>query len=473
MISFAHQALTHLASAQAASDSIRAYITPAMLTISGLATLVCTFFIVVGGIRYMTSSGNPEKLFQAKTVLKNALIGLVIVLAAASLTGILHSAYSSSNNTANSKMPEIQVIEPIEKDDSTSGVITNAIIGIFRSVIKFVATPFLKTIDYFTSSTPLMAENQQVFNIWLATVALADVLFILVVALLGFHIMSFQSLGFEEMDIRQLLPQLALGFLLINTSIFAVDAVIGLSNAMIRALNSAFAGADIWQSLIAVTEKANGIGLAGLLIMVAFLILVIMLIVYYLGRLITLYVGAILSPLIVLLWLLPAFKDFAITALKTYLAAIFVLFVHVIIILLAAAIFVGVRNDTSAQPNSYIALLTGIATILALLKAQGFMQELSYASSTPKAARELSNQFIRGYSSIKNSAKTAQTSATKAVNVAKSSPTSKRSNNTNTNTNHNNTNILKSTTRQVEPKPSDKPPLRTGESKPAERINKS
>lgn len=111
MISFAHQALTHLASAQAASDSIRAYITPAMLTISGLATLVCTFFIVVGGIRYMTSSGNPEKLFQAKTVLKNALIGLVIVLAAASLTGILHSAYSSSNSTANSKMPYIHLLK--------------------------------------------------------------------------------------------------------------------------------------------------------------------------------------------------------------------------------------------------------------------------------------------------------------------------------------------------------------------------
>lgn len=459
MLSFAHQALTHFASAQAASDTMRAYITPAMVTICSLATLVCAFFIVIGGIRYITSSGNPEKLFQAKLVLKNALIGLVLVLAAATLTSILHHAYSSSNGVSNKNMPEIQVIEPLEKDDSTSGVITGAIIGIFRGIIKFVATPFMKTIDYFTSSTPLMAENPQVFNIWLATVAMADILFVLVVALLGFHIMSFQSLGFEEMDIRQLLPQLALGFLLINTSIFAIDAVIGLSNAMIRALNSAFQGADIWQSLIAVTEKASGIGLAGLLIMTAFLILVIMLIVYYLGRLIVLYVGAILSPLIILLWLLPAFKDFAVTALKTYLTAIFVLFVHVIILLLATAIFVGVRNDATAQPNSYIALLTGIATILALLKAQGFMQELSYASSTPKAARELSNQFVRGYSSIRHSAKTAQSGATKVVNVVKNSSRHK-------------TNNIKHTTHTADQNQGAKPKLKTGETKPAERITK-
>lgn len=459
MLSFAHQALTHIASAQAASDTMRAYITSAMATICSLATLVCAFFIVIGGIRYMTSSGNPEKLFQAKLFLKNALIGLILVLAAATLTSILHHAYSSSSGASNKKMPEIQVIEPIEKDDSTSGVITSAIIGIFRGIIKFVATPFMKTIDYFTSSTPLMAENPQVFNIWLATVAMADILFVLVVALLGFHIMSFQSLGFEEMDIRQLLPQLAVGFLLINTSIFAIDAVIGLSNAMIRALNNAFQGADIWQSLIAVTEKASGIGLAGLLIMTAFLILVIMLIVYYLGRLIVLYVGAILSPLIILLWLLPAFKDFAVTALKTYLTAIFVLFVHVIILLLATVIFVGVRNDATAQPNSYIALLTGIATILALLKAQGFMQELSYASSTPKAARELSNQFVRGYSSIKHSAKATQTGATKVVNVVKNSSSHK-------------TNTTKHTTHTAEQNHGAKPKLKTGETKPAERVSK-
>ena len=36
-----------------------------------------------------------------------------------------------------------------------------------------------------------------------------------------------------------------------------------------------------------------------------------MLLVYYVGRIIILFIGAALSPLVVLLWLLPGFRDFA------------------------------------------------------------------------------------------------------------------------------------------------------------------
>jgi hypothetical protein len=131
--------------------------------------------------------------------------------------------------------------------------------------------------------------------------------------------------------------------------------------------------------------------------MIAFLVLNVMLLVYYVGRLITLYIGAILAPLVLLLWLLPAFKDFAITALKTYLATIFVLFVHVVILLLAASIFTGIlKGDDSGQPSNLMALIVGMATLIALLKTQGAMQELSYAASTPRAAREMAGSFMRG-----------------------------------------------------------------------------
>ena len=458
MLSYAHQALTHLASAQTASDAMRSYVTPAMVTLVSIATLVCTFFLVVGGIRYMTSSGNPEQLFQAKKILKNAVIGLVLVVSASALTGILSHAYSSSSTSSKDGVPNMQIMEPEEKEEDLGGVITGAIIGIFRKIIQTIGTPFISAINYFTKSTPLMAENPQVFNIWLSVVALANVLFIVVVALLGFHVMSFQALGFEEMDIKQLLPQLAAVFLLINTSIFAIDAVIGLSNVMINAIQSSFSGSDIWKSLMAITDKSYGVGLAGLLVMAAFLILVVMLLVYYLGRLITLYIGAVLSPLVVLLWLLPAFKDFAMTALKTYVTTIFVLFVHVIILLLAASVFTGVLNgDAGAQPNSYMAMLVGIATVLALLKTQGFMKELSYAASTPRAARELSNQFVRGFSSMKNNVASVRgggktyekSSSSKTVQTASSN--SKQTN----------------TKAQSASKP-----LKTGETKVAERINK-
>ncbi len=419
MLTDAHLALTNLASAQTASEAMRAYVTPTMVTLISLATLACTIFIIVGGIRYMTSSGNPEQMFQAKRLIKNALIGLVLVMSASVLTGILNNAYSENKSADSTGVPSLGIIEQEEKEEDLGGVITGAIIGVFRKIIQTIGTPFIKAIDYFTSATPLMADNPQVFNVWLSVLAIANVMFIVVVALLGFHVMSFQSLGFEEMDLRQFLPQLAGVFLLMNSSIFVIDAVIGMSNAMITAIQSSFSTGDIWNSLISITDKAYGVGLAGLLIMGAFLILVVMLLVYYLGRLIALYVGAVLSPLIALLWLLPAFKDFSITAIKTYLTTVFVLFVHVIILLLASSIFTSVLNDgANAQPNAYMGLLAGIATVLALLKTQGAMRELSFAASTPRAARELSNQFVRGFSSVKRSV---ASGTSRTVNNTKSS----------------------------------------------------
>jgi len=124
-----------------------------------------------------------------------------------------------------------------------------------------------------------------------------------------------------------------------------------------------------------------------------------MLLVYYVLRLVGLYLGAILAPIVVLLWLLPAFKDFAITALKTYLVAVFVLFVHVVILLLAASIFVGINEGGAAdQPNTLMALIVGLATVVALLKAQTMMNQLVSAASAPKAARELGSSFMRGVS---------------------------------------------------------------------------
>jgi hypothetical protein len=460
MQSFALQALTHLASAQGAADTMRSYVTPVMVTLVSIATLASTFFLVVGGIRYMTSSGNPEQLFQAKKILKNALIGLVLVISASALTGILSRAYSNPTSTTSKGIPNMQIMEPEQKEEDLGGVITGAIIGVFRKIIQTIGTPFISAINYFTKSTPLMAENPQVFNVWLVVVALTNVLFIVVVALLGFHVMSFQTLGFEEMDIKQMIPQLIAVFLLINSSIFAIDAVIGVSNAMISAIQSSFNGSDIWKSLIGITDKAYGVGLAGLLIMAVFLILVVMLLVYYLGRLITLYIGAVLSPLVVLLWLLPAFKDFAMTALKTYMTTIFVLFVHVIILLLAASVFTGVLNgDAGAQPNSYMALLVGIATVLALLKTQGFMKELSYAASTPRAARELGNQFMRGFSSVKNNV----TSVSGASKLLQKNMSSKAV--------HSSSGAGSKQASKPKLQPEMKP-LKTGETKVAERVKK-
>lgn len=59
--------------------------------VAGLAGLVATGFFVVGGFTYITSSGNPEKLDQAKRTLFYSAIGLAIVIAAFVISNIVTS----------------------------------------------------------------------------------------------------------------------------------------------------------------------------------------------------------------------------------------------------------------------------------------------------------------------------------------------------------------------------------------------
>lgn len=417
--------LTLFANASAASGVMQTFITPVMATLCTIASLVCVFFLINGGLQYMSSSGKPERLEGAKRTIRNALLGLVIVLAAATLTAILSHAYGSGGAAPTEKLPNLQAIEPSKPDGGLVQALIDGVIGFLRNIIESIGQPFVGALAYFVNSTPLMAENSSVFNLWLAVLAIADALFVVVVALLGFHVMSATTFGFEEIEIKSFLPQLALIFLLMNTSIFAIDAVISLSNGMINALQSGFVSTDIWGVLTEMTKKSNDLGVAGLLMMLAFIVLTLMLLIYYVARILALYIGAILAPMVLLVWLIPTFKDFSIAALKTYLVTIFVLFVHAVIWLLAASIFTGVlTGDNSGQPNTLMALLVGMATILTLLKTQNAMKEFTYAASVPRAAREISSQLVRSVSSIHKAGRGAARGYSKAydkVTGAKSS----------------------------------------------------
>lgn len=405
---------TRMADVSAASQSIKGYLGPIMVMLGGLAAVVCAFFLVTGGIHYMTSAGKPDKLEHAKKVIKNALIGLVVVVAAATLTAILFNAYQNTGGNGTQALPALAQIQPADTSPGLVDVLIKAITGLFQYIIESAAKPFIAALEYFTQATPLMAVNNSVFNMWLAVVGIADALFVLVVALLGFHIMSFAALGLDEIEFKHMLPQLAATFLFINTSIFVIDMVIGLSNALINAINAAFPGQSVWVALSEVTSLSVEMGLVSLLIMVAFMILAVILMVYYVTRLVTLYIGAVLSPLVILLWLLPGFKDFVATAVKTYVVTIFVLFVHVVILLLAASIFGGmVAGSPDQSLNPLMATVVGCATLVALLKTQGLMNQLSYVSMGPKAMRKLGSQFMTSVSYMTTKVKTAKASTAK------------------------------------------------------------
>ena len=133
--------------------------------------------------------------------------------------------------------------------------------------------------------------------------------------------------------------------------------------------------------------------------MLVFIIFSFILLIYYVGRIVTLFIGAVLSPLVLLLWLVPGFKDFSETAIKTYLTTIFVLFIHVVILALAASLFVGMSAVSGSDvPNVLMSMAVGLATVIALLKTQGLMMQFSYVSLGARSTRQLGTQFMNGVS---------------------------------------------------------------------------
>lgn len=403
--------------ASVAAQAMQQFIGPLMLMLAGIASLVCIFFLIVGGINYTASAGKPDQLEHAKRVIKNAIVGLVIVIAAGTLTSILSHAYSTPNTAGLQNVPSLTTIPAEDSGGGIVDVLIKAIIGLFKHIIEAAANPFIKALDFFTKSTPLMADNSAVFGLWLTTVAITDALFVLILGLLGFHVMSAATFGIEEIDFKKMLPQIGLTFLLINSSIFLIDMVISISNAMISALTSAFGSTTVWNTLSDIAGNAGGMGLVALMIMVVFLILSVMLLVYYVMRLVILYLGAVLAPFIALLYLLPGFRDFASTALKTYITTIFVLFVHVIILLLAASTFDGLKVVNQNATDTLMATVIGVATLVTLLKTQGLMTQWSYVSVGPRAMRKMGGQFMNGvhYSSSKiRTVRAAATRQTKA-----------------------------------------------------------
>lgn len=425
--------MTFFADASGAVTAMREYVWPTMKVLASLAAIASVFFIVNAGYLYMTSSGKPEKLEQAKHVLKNALLGLIIIIAAVTLTSILTNAYGTPQGTGNTALPTLEAIPASNVDNGLVDILIKAVTGFLNNIIQAIASPFLGALDYFTKSTPLMAQNPSVFNFWLAMVGIADVLLIIVIALIGFHVMSASTFGFEEIEFKHLLPRIGLIFLLMNTSIFFIDGIIALSNALIGAVGKISGTSSVWATLTEVVKQSGGQGLAALLMMVTFLIFSVILLVYYVGRLVVLFIGAVLSPIVAMIWLIPGFRDFAETAFKTYFITVFVLFVHVVILQLSASLFTGMAKSSGNDfPDTLMAMVLGLATILVLLKTQGVMMQFSYVSMGARNMRKLGGQFMNGVSYLSGQTRTVMGKSSSAAKsgsakIANSSSSSRSS----------------------------------------------
>ncbi|MCL5411926.1 MAG: hypothetical protein M1150_04315 [Patescibacteria group bacterium] len=380
--------------ANAASGDIKSYATETLSLIVLISSLASVLFLIRGGYLYVTSAGNPEAIASAKKTIRNALLGLALVLAAT----VIQSIFSNALNTSSTATPTNQFsLSPIQPADTTGGltkVLIDAIAGFLQNIIESATKPLVDGVIGFLTTTPSVASNSVIFNFWLVTLGIADSLFVLVLALLGLQLMSADTFGFQELEFKQILPRVGLAFLGANISIFLIDRIISLNNALIKTVLDATGGIEKAWVLNAFdpTSLASGAtSLITLVFMILFVILVIVLMLFYISRMILIALGAALSPLLFLIWAIPKTADLAEIAVRGYLVTIFSIFIHVVIIQLASA-FLTIPGQSGT--NSVISILVSIGLFFTLLKTPSLMMQMVFYTSKNGAVKKIGGQIL-------------------------------------------------------------------------------
>jgi hypothetical protein len=359
-----------------------------------IASLVSVFFLIKGGYSYITSTGKPDAIEHAKKTIRNALIGLILVIAAGFISQLLNNALIAPGSSTNASPLKLQPITPVNPPGGLTQVLLDAINGFIQTIVQSATKPLVDGIISLLATTPSVTSNSVIFNFWLTILGITDALYVLLIALLGFQFMSASSFGFEEIEFKHILPKIALSFLGANSSIFLIDWVISLCNTMVNALLATTGGLDRAWILNAgdYLKIINGNAeIITLLFMFILVILAALLVLFYIMRLIVIALGAVLSPLIFLLWAMPKLSDFAEISAKTYLVTIFTVFIHVVIIQLASA-FLALPGQVGT--NSLISVLVGIGLLLTLLKTPSFMYQLMFYNTGRGMVRKMGGQLM-------------------------------------------------------------------------------
>lgn len=394
--------LTTPAYAVSTPQEITSYTSGTLQLITAIALAASVFFLIKGGYLYISSSGNPEGLENAKKTIKNALIGLVLVLGAGLFVSVLTNSLGSPSSSTNTSTINISPIESTTPPSGLTVVLVDAIQGLFQYVLVPASLPIMNAVISFLATTPTLLNNSTIMNFWLIMLGITDSLFLVVVALLGLRFMSAETFGFEQVELRQLLPRIGLAFLGANVSLFLADYVIVTCNAMVSAVLNSTGGlshALLLDSINPVTTITNTTPFISIIFYLMFLIVSIILLFMYIARLIFISLGGVLSPFIFLMWSMPKFSDFAEIAVKTYLVTVFTIFVHVVVIQLASA-FITLPSQT---PNSIVAVAVGIGLMLALLKIPQTLMQLVFYTSGFRALSNMGRQMVNVMTTDKSS----------------------------------------------------------------------
>lgn len=151
--------------ALAASNSeVSSFTSQTLNVLFVVASLFATLFLIKGGYEYITSSGKPDALEHAKLTIRNALLGLILVLGAAVISSVLNNSFTTPSASFTQAQINLKPIVPTTPSNGLTQVLLDAIAGFMQNIVQSATKPITDGIISFLTTTPSLVSNSVIFN---------------------------------------------------------------------------------------------------------------------------------------------------------------------------------------------------------------------------------------------------------------------------------------------------------------------
>ena len=250
--------------------------------------------------------------------------------------------------------------------DVFNQVMVTLLQGIATALHNVIAAVLGSSLNVISQTPPVATYSSPIVRqVWGVVRAIANAGLVLAAAWGGFNLMSREHLGAEYHEMLVLLPRLALGAALVNTSLAWCQLVIDANNMLCQAVGAVTLPA--WQAADGTSQL-----LANVIAVLIYLVAGLLLIIQQLMRVALLDVLLVAAPVALLCWILPQTQSWAKQWSSLFFGTVFTQFVQVIALKLGASLMTDLAPV--AGDTALLELFLGVALVALTLKVPGLMR---------------------------------------------------------------------------------------------------
>jgi hypothetical protein len=245
-------------------------------------------------------------------------------------------------------------------------VLTQLLQSINDALRRVVDGVMSSSLNFITQTPPAGSyESPTVHTLWNVVRLIGNAALALVALWGGFNLMVREQIGAPYHEAMELFPRLALGALLLNTSLSWGQLAIDANNALCLAIGETRLPA--WEQ----ADPASNLFVDVLSILI-YLVASLLLLLQMLMRLALIDVLLVVSPLALLCWVLPQTHGWARLWSSTFFAAVFTQFVQVVTLKLGGALLTDLTP--MAADAALLSVFLGVAVLILTLKIPGLLR---------------------------------------------------------------------------------------------------